>query len=191
MIMKKQPKKHDKYNKCEVCEKMKECHYHHIYHRKYSDEGIWVCPICHKKIHDNPQWAYDNGYLIRHNNIYIPKKEKKMKKCNHSTTMFDKTLGYIRCQFCGAKVSELKFGSSKKATALKTSNKGSKIQSVKMGYEKQDPRIKQAEMLKRRLTSINIKSKKYGRDPQMIELLKKQRDEVQIEMRKLQSTFDE
>lgn len=181
-VMKKQPKVNG-IQLCAVCNTMKHCHYHHIYHRQYADEGIWACAGCHKRIHDNPQWAYDNGFMIRHNTIYIPKKEKKMKKCTHSVTIYDKGVGYIRCQFCGAKQSEMRFGTKKKTTALKTLKTLSKM--------KIDPRIAQAEKLKTAKATIEIKLKRFKNDPFEKERLEKELEEIVDKMRRLQATYED
>jgi hypothetical protein len=44
-------------------------HIHHLKGRDGAnllDETTWLacCPICHRRIHDNPAWAYEKGYLI-------------------------------------------------------------------------------------------------------------------------------
>lgn len=171
---------------CAVCNTMEHCHYHHIYHRRYADEGIWACAKCHKEIHDNPQWAYDNGYMIRHNTIFMPKKEKKTKKCTHSVTIYDRSLGYIRCQFCGAKQSEMRFGTKKKSTGLKTLEKGSSFKT-----QKQDPRIVEAEKLKTAKVTLEIKLKKFRNDPFTKERLEKELEEIVDKMRELQKTYED
>ena len=111
-IMQDVPKDREVYNKCEVCGRKKWCHYHHIYKRKNSDMGIWACPDCHTKIHTNPAWAYEQGYL-RKPDMSTPKRKKKEKKCEHSTTIFDARLGYIRCMFCGKRVDAMRYKKTK------------------------------------------------------------------------------
>lgn len=59
--------------KCQVCNRKRNCCQHHKNQGRHTDEVIWVCDdlpdkllypnSCHKKIHANPKWAKENGYL--------------------------------------------------------------------------------------------------------------------------------
>ena len=62
---------------CAVCAKIGQHVQHHVYARRYSDKSIWVCNSCHKRIHSNPKWAYENGYMRTHNNLEVDKAKKK------------------------------------------------------------------------------------------------------------------
>ncbi len=57
--------------RCEVrtCHRSAE-HPHHRLRRSQGGEDslsnlLCVCAACHRHIHDNPAWAYDQGYMIR------------------------------------------------------------------------------------------------------------------------------
>ena len=80
---------------CQCCGLKRLCCQHHIDRRKNTDRVIWVCTNkedmviyidpCHMKIH-NPvafglpsSWAYDNGYMVRLDSAYRPKKGKENK----------------------------------------------------------------------------------------------------------------
>jgi 5-methylcytosine-specific restriction endonuclease McrA len=52
---------------CEVCGG-KAHHAHHILPRSAGGQDelgnlLSCCHTCHRRIHDNPQWAYERGYL--------------------------------------------------------------------------------------------------------------------------------
>ena len=53
---------------CEVCMKAKTSDVHHRNGRGkyYMDVGTWlsVCRPCHDKIHKEPKWAREKGYLV-------------------------------------------------------------------------------------------------------------------------------
>ena len=53
---------------CEVCFAIPATQVHHRKGRgKLLSEARWFlacCSICHRKIHDRPAWAYQNGFLI-------------------------------------------------------------------------------------------------------------------------------
>jgi len=91
---------------------------HHIGGRSYMNEAIWLCSDCHAKVH-NPtayglpkDWAYEQGYLLK--KTLMKKTKKKRKACTHSCSYFDVRLGYIKCQFCGKKMDEVRTGKKKK-----------------------------------------------------------------------------
>ncbi len=55
---------------CEVCGERPAEHPHHKLRRSQGgkhtlDNLLCVDAICHRQIHDNPAWAYDQGYMIR------------------------------------------------------------------------------------------------------------------------------
>lgn len=117
----KPPKRKYKHIKCEVCQLTKLCTWHHIKHRRYDDSWIWACVSkygkqgCHEKIHANPKWAYENGYLIKHNTFYNNQvKKTKKKKCKKCTGCFDPHSNKIICQFCHKEVKEFKHAKKKK-----------------------------------------------------------------------------
>jgi hypothetical protein len=154
---------------CEACGRAGQNVQHHVGGRRYDDRAIWVCNLCHQKIH-NPtsfdlpsSWAYDNGYLLRRSNTMV--KEKKTKTCTHSASYYNAKKGFMVCNFCGKQVEELKFGTAKKAEPYKkhTGKKYGTDISVttkpRMGQEKQDPRIAQAEKLKVERNSLLLKMK--------------------------------
>lgn len=84
---------------------------HHIGGRRYDDRAIWLCDLCHKKVH-NPTayglpatWAYDNGYLIRRSDSML--KEKKSKTCKHSGkrwNKFDEQGMHVMCGSCNQEI---------------------------------------------------------------------------------------
>jgi len=53
---------------CEVCMKAKTSDVHHTKGRGrfYMDVDTWlsVCRPCHDKIHKEPKWAREKGYLV-------------------------------------------------------------------------------------------------------------------------------
>jgi len=175
--------------KCEVCGEIRQCCQHHIGHRRYSAEAIWVDDICHAKIHADPAWAYEQGYLIRHNTFYkIKMKEPRKKGCSHSKTMYDARLGYIRCNYCGQKVDNLNFGAKKKEPK---DHSGGVTQKVRMGYEPRDSRVDKAEAMKRRMAKLTIEIKQSANDKVKFEALKIEKDKLKAEMLNLQSTFED
>ena len=53
--------------KCEVCGgEATDIHHKSKRGKNLSNMGTFmaVCRICHTRIHDNPKWARENGYLI-------------------------------------------------------------------------------------------------------------------------------
>lgn len=53
--------------RCEVCGD-RAWHAHHILPRSAGGRDdlsnlLAVCHSCHRRVHDNPQWAYEHGYL--------------------------------------------------------------------------------------------------------------------------------
>lgn len=55
---------------CEICKTGKSWDVHHRagrIGRRLLETWNWllVCRSCHNRIHDNPAWARDQGYLIR------------------------------------------------------------------------------------------------------------------------------
>jgi len=53
---------------CEVCgkEKSKDVHHRKGRGKYYLDEDTWLatCRSCHDRIHKNPIWARENGFLL-------------------------------------------------------------------------------------------------------------------------------
>ena len=184
-------------HECEVCGFPGELIQHHVGGKRYDDRAIWVHDLCHKKIH-NPtaygypgNWAYDNNYLLRRSNNMV--KEKKTKTCDHNKTYNDFSSGVLKimCNYCGKSVNEPKFGSHKKNVVVKTPGMGWTDLKIKMGHEFQDPRIKQAEGLKRELAGIKINLKKYAYDKQKYEYWNNEKARVNHEMKKLQKSFED
>lgn len=87
-------------NYCEVCGTYDKLVQHHTSHRRYSENAIWVCDKCHKRIHTNPSWAYEQGYLVKHNATET-KKKTKTKSCGHKKIYFNPAKGKQVCQLCG------------------------------------------------------------------------------------------
>lgn len=113
-------------------------------------------------------------------------KKEKSKACKHTTSFYDSRLGYIRCQFCGRQVVEVSLGPAK----TKNVAVGPKTPATKMGFEKQDPRIKQAEVLKRRLTGVDLALKR-STDQAERRQLAQERKALQAEMKGLQSSYED
>lgn len=175
---------------CEICHKYKLCCQHHTGHRRYSEEVIWICVFngveegCHERVHRDTEWAYENGYLVKHNTFYkIAMKEPKQKKCEHT-----KTIGFNppKCMYCGQVVSEMKHG-TKKAKKEEIP----KSQGTKMGYEQRDPRVSQAEKLKRELNIASANIKKFASDKEKYEFWTNKKQEIKSAMKKLQSTYED
>lgn len=169
---------------CARCGRRGQHHQHHIYLRRYSAICIWVCWKCHQEIHAHPAAAYRDGYLKRHNLLPM-KKEQKTKSCKHPITYFDKRLGYNKCNFCGTRIEEIRFGVKKKP---ERDAKGGGT--TKIGFEKQDPRIEQAEKLKRESTALQIRIKKEKDVAKRAEL-EVALGQVTSEMRDLKKTFED
>lgn len=55
---------------CEIC---KSAPVHHIHHRLLRSQGgkntmsnlLGVCWLCHTEVHNNPEWSYEHGYLLK------------------------------------------------------------------------------------------------------------------------------
>lgn len=84
---------------CEICPRWAPLVQHHVHHRRYSDQCIWICDSCHRRIHADPRWAYMNGYMARHNHMEVQQK-KTYKKCDHKATYFIPQSNTFKCQFC-------------------------------------------------------------------------------------------
>jgi len=90
-------------------------------------------------------------------------KKKKSKKCNHKT-YFDRNIGLSKCQLCPMTFHDPQRPKIKEAKAYeKQSGKaknhiGDARKKVKIGYEKQDPRIAKAANLK---TKYQILKRKW------------------------------
>lgn len=123
-------------------------------------------------------------------------KKEKTKKCAHTVSYFDRNLGYIKCQFCGQRVDDIKMGKSKKAEpykkrpAKKPKTNVDRKPAAKMGWEQQDPRIGQAEKLKRERNALEVKLKKE-KDPARHAELEVALGHIVSEMRDLQKTYEE
>lgn len=206
--------KPEKYNKnlgymkvkCQCCKYIRHCCQHHISpgaSRAMSDV-IWICDNCHAKVH-NPSayglpidWSYTNGYLVKsfklnyNSNGMLQK--KKIKACSHSKSMYDARLDYIKCQFCGQKMDSIKYGSSKvkevkvETTFSKAKTTFSKTE-TRMGYEKQDPRIQEAEKLKKQLVALKIIIKKKMGTPLELTMAAKEIKDVLQQMKELQESY--
>ncbi len=118
------PKQKYQILKCEVCDRTKRCTWHHIHHRRYGVEWIWACVFngsegCHERIHRDVSWAYENGYLIRHNIYQKKMKKTKKKKCTHSKSYYHAVLGFNKCQFCGIRIDIFTKGKIKKHKKVK------------------------------------------------------------------------
>lgn len=189
---------------CQICWDNRRCCQHHIERgaSRGNSKVIWVCvfdgkrPGCHEKIH-NPTsfglpatWAYDNGYLKKLNIRY--KKIVKNKTCLHKAQIFDIQRGCLVCQFCKK---EVKGFSGEKAQPIEKKTKSfkrvvKKTPSVKMGFEKQNPQILEAEKLKRRYTSINLSIKQCS-NPEELKLLKEEKQSILSKMKELQNSIEE
>jgi hypothetical protein len=60
--------------RCEVCDEHPATERHHKLRRSQggSDEEantLDVCLVCHLRIHANPAWSYEHGFLIRSGGI--------------------------------------------------------------------------------------------------------------------------
>lgn len=100
---------------CEACGRSGlKLHAHHLYHRTYSEDCIWVCFACHRAIHDDPEWAYAQGYLVKRGLLQnTVMKNKKIKVCKHGSSYYDHSKGTYICQFCHKPVKTLMVGKSK------------------------------------------------------------------------------
>lgn len=107
--------KQDEYKKggeqireCQICGLQKPCMQHHLERGfgRSSSKVIWLCFKCHRKIHDDPEWAYEEGYQVKHDYSFkgVQLKTKKDKTCKHTKSYYDKNLGYVKCQFCGKQI---------------------------------------------------------------------------------------
>lgn len=55
--------------RCQICTDRNSLDVHHRNHREgnlliLTSEWLAVCRPCHRRIHDHPAWARENGYLI-------------------------------------------------------------------------------------------------------------------------------
>lgn len=186
------------YKKCAICQKYKLCCQHHLergFKRKDSSI-IWVCIFngqdgCHEYIHKNVEWSYENGYLKNHDfKFYKPNmKIKQDKTCKHSKSFYNAKLGYIQCNFCGKEVDTINFGIKNKSVSSFSPSNDERT-TPKMGSEKTDPRIIQAEKLKRKLTELNIKMRKHVKDKEVYLYLEQRSKEIKKEMINLQTTYN-
>ncbi len=147
----------DKYGKCKICGLSKALVQHHTGHRRYSNEVILICWECHAKVHANPEWAYNNGYLVKHNTFYkIDMKPIKTKSHVHGKTYgkaIDGELVNI-CQTCGNPVVNPNFGKITPRIANKVLKS-----TIKIGSVIADSRIKTAEELKKDFAENSLKKK--------------------------------
>lgn len=183
---------------CQICNFTKVCCQHHL-HRgagRSSSKVIWICIFdgfkegCHERIHRDPAWAYRKGYLIRNTlnfNTNTMTKEKKSKQCEHTKTMnsFEGGKLHIKCIFCKKEINEMRNGKKKPHTEV------AKTPAVKIGYEKQDPRIKEAELLKRQYVALRRKiNKGYGTPAELA--ADKERVKVLLaKMKSIESSYEE
>lgn len=184
-------KENQRQEHCERCGKWygeDRLHPHHIHLKKNSDDCVWVCFKCHRWIHDHVSEAENEGFLIRSTFGMKLNKAKKTKSCEHSKTWnkFDATGLHIMCSYCGKEVKEAKFGTHKKKTNPTETNKV-----PKMGYGQSDPRIVEAENLKRQLTSLKLKAKQSAGDAEEWKRIKDQEKEVKAKMKKLQDSYED
>lgn len=192
-----EPKKKFIQTNCEWCGKFKTCTWHHVGHKRYDKRYIWLCVFngfeegCHERVHRDPAWAYEQGLLIRHNNSYNEnmKPEKKTKVCTHAKSYFDARLGYIKCQYCGKRVESINFGTHKAKNADKSDENRPKT--AKMGYEQQDPRIKQAADLRNQIKSLTVAIKKSSADKGKYEALKAQKLELVSKLKGIEKSYED
>lgn len=159
--------------KCQICDITKSCCQHHIESGsgRRNSKVIWICDLCHAKVH-NPtayklpsSWAYDNGYLVRHNFSYT--KTMKKKKCTHGAKLYSTQDGCMKCQFCGALLKDNDFKKHKAVKPIEKKRKkvtqvyaGKNVVKAKMGYEKQNPKLVEAEKLKRHYQELQLHHKR-------------------------------
>jgi hypothetical protein len=177
------------YTTCEVCGRYRGCTWHHIGLRRYCNLWIWVCIFdginegCHERIHRDIKWAYENGYLIKHNNILLPIKMKEKHKCDHKHKTYNKIEDgklKIFCGMCNQEVKECNFGD-------KTQNKG-KITpktTIKLGYEPKNLQREEAVKLKRKYDILKYKSKNKFLKKEDKFNLEKEIEETRLSMLKL------
>lgn len=115
----------------------------------------------------------------------------KKKKCSHGAKLFSIQDGCMKCQFCGALLkadSDFKKHKTvkpiekktKKAKPIKTKSSG-----VKMGYEKQNPKLIEAEKLKRHYQELQLHLKRET-ELDRTKQLQKEIKETKAKMLKLQ-----
>ncbi len=115
--------------------------------------------------------------------------EKKRKPCGHTASYYSQSKGAFICQYCGTSIKTLESGAKKKVHSpgdkTGSSNAGNKI-----GYEKQDPRITEAEKLNRRLLNVNLKIKKESEKTEL-ERLESECDDIKAQMKAIQATYED
>ena len=180
--------------RCRVVQSVKFLASHHVYGRRYSDLCIWLCWKCHEFVQTHPKYAYKHGFsLVRDQNMQ--EKQKKSKKCTHASSYYDAKLGYIKCQFCGQEVNAINFGKKKPVKPYekkhKKVTKSVSLPKVSMGFEHSDPRISQAEKLKRSLVANKLKIKKVDPASDEWKNLKKNQVEIKRQMKALQASYED
>lgn len=108
----------------------------------------------------------------------------------------DRTRNHHKCSLCSQTFKEPQYGKVekvepyKKRPAKKKDHVGDVTKKVKMGFEKQDPRIAQAEGLKKEVRTLQVKIKKGG-DAEYIRQMRMTLSLVFNDMKELQETYAE
>lgn len=141
-----------------------------------KDRGCMVCQWCRKPV---------DVSKVSQKKKTQPKASKSSKKvCQHTVTIFKNSNWF--CQFCNKEIGEPRFGKSSKANDhIVGVNK-----KIKIGFEKQNPDIEKAEKMKRRYQELNLLIKRAKNDNERVKVLLQERDELLLDMRKLQDKFD-
>lgn len=178
-------------HQCEVCGVIGQNVQHHVAGRRYDDRCIWVCVECHARIHANPEWAYKHNYLLKRGNNM--QKAKKTKSCAHTKTMNRMINGKLVpvCLFCGQQTKEMHWGLHKPKKEVPSNLRGPKAPVTKMGFDKQDPRIAEAEKLKRRYVSLKRFVNRGLGTPEELKQAKDDMKQVESDMKKLQASYEE
>jgi len=111
---------------------------------------------------------------------------KKTKKCEHTVTMYDSIADDFVCSFCKKVIGELRTGKSKKRDTV-----SKKIPGKKMGFEQVDPRIAQAENLKRQYAQLTKRIQMQGLPLEEYQSLHEERRKVKQQMHLLQRTYED
>jgi hypothetical protein len=98
------------------------------------------------------------------------------KKCKHTKTMYDKKTGRYKCMFCPKILDEFRHGVKKK---------GRPVKPLKI-----DPRVEEAEKLKRAMTGINVKLKGRYVSADTKKALRAEKSRIEAKMKKLQESLD-
>lgn len=117
----------------------------------------------------------------------------KKKKCSHGAKLYSIADGCMRCQFCGALLKDKDFKKHKTVKPIEKKHKkntqvhaSKNVVKAKMGYEKQDPKLVEAEKLKRHYQELQLHYKRET-EPQRKYELKAEMAQTKVKMLKLQN----